>query len=126
MTSRPPGFRTYWDIERAMLSRRFNFSTEKDLQTGVAVALTDFGIPFEREVVLSPKDRIDFLLPGGLGLEVKLEGSISALTRQLHRYAQLEAITELAIVVTRTRLLNLPLEIGGKRLHRILVMRAFA
>jgi hypothetical protein len=116
----------YRDIERAIVTRRFAFSTEEDLQAGIALALTEEGIPFEREVVLSRQDRIDFLLPGGLGLEVKVGWSISALTRQLHRYAQLEAISALVVVVTQTRLLNLPLEIAGKPLHRVLLMRAFA
>jgi hypothetical protein len=114
------------DIERAIVTRRFAFSSEEDLQAGIAVALTEEGLPFQREVVLSPHDRIDFLCPDGLGIEVKVGWSISALTRQLHRYAQLEAIAALVVVVTQTRLLNLPLEISGKRLHRILVMRAFA
>lgn len=116
----------YRDIERAILAHRFAFSNEEDLQAGVALSLTEAGIPFEREAILSRQDRIDFLLPGGVGIEVKLDGSISALTRQLHRYARLDAIAAIVIVVTRTRLLNLPLEIAGKPLHRVLVMRAFA
>jgi len=120
---RPPSFEA---IERALAAYRFAFSTEEDLQVGVAVALADAGLQFRREVVLSPKDRIDFLLSDATGLEIKLDGSISALTRQLHRYARFNEIAALAVVVTRTRLLNLPLEIAGKPLHRVLVMRAFA
>jgi hypothetical protein len=83
-------------------------------------------IAHEREVVLSRAERIDFLLVGGIGIEVKIGMSISALTRQLFRYANLEAIRALVVVVTSNRLSNLPREINGKPVLTVLLQRAFA
>lgn len=88
--------------------------TEAVLQEVIAAAFTEAGIPFEREVCLSAKDRIDFLCGGELGVEVKIDGGISDVTRQLHRYAQSERITRLILVSTRLRLLTIPRALNGK------------
>jgi hypothetical protein len=103
----------------------YSFSTEEELQAGLAKALDTSGISFRREVILSKRDRIDFMLDGGVGIEVKIDGSISALTRQLFRYADLPEINGLLVVVSANRLANLPTEINGKPVHRIRIMRAF-
>jgi len=68
----------------------------------------------QREVRVGSADRIDFLLPGGLGVEVKINGSLSGLTRQVHRYAQREEISALIVVTTRHRLAQLPDTMHGK------------
>lgn len=112
-------------LRTAIAAHRFSFSTEDELQRGIAEALTIAGIEFRREVVLTRQDRIDFLLPGKIGVEVKTEGSISALTRQLHRYAQLDDIAVLVVVLGRVRLMNLPAMMNEKAIHLIPVMRAF-
>jgi hypothetical protein len=59
------------------------FGTEEELQIGLAKALEAGSVSFRREVALSKRDRIDFMLDDGIGIEVKIDGSISALTRQL-------------------------------------------
>jgi hypothetical protein len=112
-------------IGAAIAAHRFNFGNEEEFQRGIAEAFKTMGIEYRREVVLTGKDRIDFMLADGLGVEVKIDGSISALTRQLHRYAQLEALKTLVVVVGRVRLTNLPSVMNGKSVHVIAVLRAF-
>jgi hypothetical protein len=117
-----------FDIEaaRAALSGySFQFGTELELQDGIAGVLTSKGVPFLREVVLSKRDRIDFMLDGGVGIEVKIDGSVSALTRQLFRYAESPQISALLVVVSAIRLSNLPSQIGGKPAACLKIMRAF-
>ena len=103
----------------------YNFSTEEEFQTGLAKALASGGVEFRREVILSKRDRIDFMLDGGVGIEVKIDGSISALTRQIFRYAELPEINGLLVVVSANRLANLPTEINGKPIQSVRIMRAF-
>lgn len=91
----------------------FTFTQERQLQDGIAVALELAGVTFSREHVLSAKDRIDFLIDR-LGLEVKIGGSPTGLIRQIHRYAQHEALDAILVVVGRIRLAQLPETINGK------------
>jgi hypothetical protein len=113
-------------VTAALRAQRLNFTTEAELQQGIAAALKVAGVIFEREVKLSSTDRIDFLLAYGLGIEVKVDGSISALLRQLHRYAQRPEIARLLVVSSLFRLNNLPAEINGKPVAIHIVSRAFA
>lgn len=97
----------------------FTFADERELQDGLAIVLEPLGAV--REVRLGPTDRIDFLLPVGVGVEVKIDGSLPALTRQVHRYAQREEIAALIIVTSRRRLADLPDEMNGKPVRVVLV-----
>ena len=99
----------------ALHTHGFGFSSEEDLQTGIASALEASGIAFEREVRLSGRDRIDFLV-GAIGVEVKTDGTLSALLRQLSRYAEHRAIGQLVVVTNRARLTVLPPMLRGKGL----------
>jgi hypothetical protein len=111
-------------VARILGGVRFRFTDEAELQRGIAEALTEWKP--EREVVLGPKDRIDFLL-WGVGIEIKVKGGISKLTRQLHRYAQHERINALVLVTSREQYrLQLPPELNGKRLHVVSLMGGFA
>lgn len=102
-------------ITYALTHQRMPTAPESLLQDRIASCLTAVSVPFEREVVLTAKDRIDFLIGGELGLEVKVDGSLSDVTRQLHRYAQCERVTHLLLVSTRMRLRSIPCELNGKR-----------
>jgi hypothetical protein len=82
---------------------RFLFASESELQAGIADVLRAAGIPFGREVKIGERDRIDFLV-GSVGVEVKINGSPENLIRQLHRYAQSPAISELLVVSSRCKL----------------------
>jgi hypothetical protein len=113
------------EARAALSGYSFRFGTELELQDGIARALTDRGVSFRREVVLSKRDRIDFMLDDGIGVEVKIDGSVSALTRQVFRYAELPDIRGLLVVVSAIRLANLPSQIGTKPVSCFRVMRAF-
>lgn len=102
-----------WSIIDLLDQHRFRFGTEAELQDGIEHVLQSAEIPHEREVRLSSGERIDFMLDGRIGLEVKVDGGISALTRQLHRYAQVEAVEELLVVTSRARHANLPTVLSG-------------
>ena len=105
---------------RTLLTRRrLPAATELVLQDAIAAAFTAEGVAFERELVLSPKDRIDFLCAEGVGVEVKIGGSLSDVTRQLHRYAQSDRIASLVLVSNRMRLLTIPRVLNGKRIDFI-------
>lgn len=96
--------------------RRFHFNTESELQEGIASVLTDASFEFKREVTLSRKDRIDFLV-GDVGIEVKVGGSLASVTRQLHRYSEFDKISSLILVTSRMcHGLNLPNSMNGKPL----------
>lgn len=89
---------------------RWRGHNEQSLQDALAAVL-----PHLREYALSPEDRVDFFLDGE-ALEVKVSGSVSQVLRQLHRYAQHEAVTSLILVTTRMVHRNLPSIIHGKPL----------
>ena len=98
----------------ALLERqRFDESSEDALQRGIAQVLSAAGISFKREVPLTRYDRIDFLV-GPIGIEVKADGSLSALTRQLFRYAQADQLDGLVLVTTKTRLAKVPRSLNEK------------
>lgn len=96
-------------------SHAFTFTTERDLQDGMAEAFADAGLPMTREVRLSRGDRIDFLI-GSVGVEVKTNGGWQAVTKQCQRYAASERVTELVIVTSKAAHLACPNWIGGKPL----------
>lgn len=102
-----------------------SYESEERCQAAIAAALQAAGVAFEREVRLSDRDRIDFMV-GSVGVEVKLDGSLSALTRQLHRYAQSDRVESLLVVTTRARLARVPQSLNGKRVVVALRLGAFA
>jgi hypothetical protein len=96
---------------------KFRFASEYDLQAGIAKLLTDEGVAFEREVRINKKDRLDFLISGGIALEVKVDGALSSVTRQLFRYAGQPEVTHLVLVTTRAMHRQIPQTIHGKPLY---------
>lgn len=80
---------------------RFNAVREAELQECVSLALRRERVRFDREVGLTGADRIDFLLDDGVGLELKVDGSVSAIARQVQRYCEAEVIRELVVGTTR-------------------------
>lgn len=111
------------DLRKLLASYRFNFNSEKELQDGIEKALTDHGIEFSREHPLSKKDRIDFLLHDGRGIEVKLDGSANQLASQVKRYLDQDVVKGLLVVVSRSRLADLPETLNGKPIVVHLVRR---
>lgn len=89
---------------------------EARVQAAIEALLKREGVDHKREHRFDKASRVDFLV-GSIGVEVKTGGGISAVIRQLHRYAEFEAVSELVLVTTRTTLARVPRELNGKRVH---------
>jgi len=110
------------ELAGALVSFRFHYNNEKELQAGVFHALTVLEIPFIPEHPLNPQDRVDFYIPvEKIGIEVKTNDSrggagLTSVTRQLWRYAKSDDISSLILITTRSKHRDLPTEILGKPL----------
>lgn len=80
---------------------RYRFADEAQLQAGIADVLVQAGIPFEREHVAGPRDRFDFLVPGGIVIEAKTQGSLSQALSQVRRYAARPDVSAVVLVACR-------------------------
>ena len=88
---------------------------EVDLHARVAEQLRGGGIAFAPEYRMGPRDRIDFLADGGVGIECKRgHPNGPALLRQLGRYAMHPEIHALLVVLPWRKHVVIPSEIGGK------------
>ncbi len=117
-------------LANAIRGYRFSFVDEYELQLGVANVLEDVNAPARREYRISGKDRLDFFVPvalepgdddweppmRGVAIEVKISGSLTDLTMQVHRYMQSEEVVGVVVVTPKMRLTRLPAEINGKPL----------
>lgn len=103
---------------------RYRYANEDQLQQGIALVLARHGVAADREVRLSPADRIDFLLTGvPIGIEVKVAGETGAVWRQLRRYAASPRIGGLLLATTRAKHhLDAPSHLGDVPVH-VLVLR---
>lgn len=91
---------------------RFDLQNEKVLQAQIAEALSENEIPYEREVALSKKDVIDFVIAGNIGMEVKIKGAKAAIYKQCERYCAHKSIK--ILVLASNRAMGFPSEIDGK------------
>lgn len=87
-------------------------NNEKDAQEKLSQLLDEMGIRHHREVQLSKGDVVDFMLEGGIAIEMKLKASKRAIHRQLERYCEHPSVKGL-ILVSGTAM-GLPSEIKGK------------
>lgn len=110
------------DIVGLLRSRSYRTSTEALLQQDIGEALTNWGLAFDREHRLSPRDRIDFLIAGGIGIEAKTRCGKRAIFRQLQRYAENDAVRALILITGAA--LGLPRSIDGKPLFYVSLGRA--
>ena len=101
-------------VEQVLTSNRFRYAGERDLQAGIAAALTSAGLDVRREASLGEAGTIDFVV-GDLGIELKVRGTRADVTRQVFRYLQHDAIKALLLVTTRAELARLPSIMSGKR-----------
>lgn len=107
------------EIVALLTAHRYACVTEGEFQDAVAEVLRRASLVFEREVTLGGGDRIDFLVDGGIGLELKTQGTPIAIARQLQRYARHDRIVELVLVTTRAVhqiALSVQRSFGGKPL----------
>jgi len=104
---------------------RIMFSDEKELQDAVEKAMTTASIPHQREAILGPRDRIDFMADGGIGIECKIDHSRADLLRQLFRYSKQPQVRVLVVVLGKLRLSALPTEMNNIPIHVVNLVRAF-
>ena len=94
---------------------------EYDIHAAVARALDAAGLAYEHEYRLGPRRRVDFRV-GRVGIEVKKGRPVTAaLTRQLRRYLESEALD--AVIVVTQRVTRLPAQIGGKPVYIVSLNR---
>ncbi len=87
---------------------------EYNLQDIIASILKRNDIAFKKEYKLAHRNRIDFLLASGIGIEVKKgKPDRNQVIHQLERYASFNQINSIILVVERN--LDIPHEINGKR-----------
>jgi hypothetical protein len=121
---------TAWDVGalvELIRSHRYSYVNEKELQAGIEQVMLGAGlvrgIDFQREVHLSVSDIADFMV-GSVVIEVKIGGSLSEQTRQIHRYLQHGSVSAVLLVATRMRLTNLPNEMSGKPVRTIVLLES--
>ncbi len=102
-------------VIEALKSYSFSFSNEAELQAGIARVLDLYDIQFVREAAMTGGGRIDFLC-GAIGIEIKVDGGATEVTRQLLRYAQESRIESLILVTSLARHMVMPRTLGGKPL----------
>ncbi|WP_113675837.1 hypothetical protein [Vallitalea guaymasensis] len=91
---------------------------EYKLQNTIARQFSKDEINFVRECTIGKRCRIDFFIPGGIGIEVK-KGKPNRVTvlQQLGRYAESYKINCIILVVEKN--LDVPSTINGKRCFSI-------
>jgi hypothetical protein len=114
------------DVLAAVIrAARFIFADETELQDKLAVTLTQFR-RVQREVILSPRNRIDFVVDDDIGVEVKVNGSTIAVLRQLQRYARTGRVQALILVTTCIRHGEIPTTISGVPVHVVYLLPRLA
>lgn len=97
----------------------FRHTSEEELQRAVAQVLQSHEVPHEREARLDGLDRVDFLIRDSIAIEIKVDGSLSLVTRQIHRYLQCERVEGIVLLTSRRKHLNLPETISGKPVRTV-------
>lgn len=99
---------------------RYRFDTETDLQMRVEDALKDIGAEYHREFPLDGRNRIDFLV-GDVGIEIKVDGSLTEVARQVHRYLGFQTVGSLLLITTRGTHKKMARSMQGKELDILVV-----
>lgn len=87
---------------------------EYKIQEEIANLLEKAGIKFQKECRLAPGNRIDFLVDGGIGIEVKKgKPSRTRVYEQLLRYTSFDDIRAVILAVERN--VNIPNTINGRK-----------
>lgn len=110
------------DLAHRLRQLRLPVTTELAMQDALEAWLKDAGLPYAREAILGPQDRIDFLVDGRIGIEAKTRCARRRIFRQLERYAENHPLDGL-ILITGTYL-GLPPEVNGVPLYMVSTGRA--
>lgn len=104
-------------VLHALAAGSFAYTDETSLQVEITTRLWYFNVAHRVEMRLDERNRIDFLTDDGVGIEVKVAGSLDAVTRQLTRYAAAPEVRALVLVTTIAKHRAVPTELGGKPVH---------
>lgn len=94
-------------------SLSFRGSNELELQDSLEKLLRSHFSEVTREAKLSPTDRVDFLVER-VAVEIKVDGSPMAVTRQLQKYLEHQEVDGVVLVTTRRKHLAVPDTLAGK------------
>ncbi len=78
----------------------YRYRSEAHLHDLLDKVLTDAGLEVEREVHLDVHNRVDLMLPSGVAVEVKVDGTMSEALRQVDRYIGFERVRGVLLVAT--------------------------
>lgn len=106
-------------LVKILRAYRFRFRNEVELQDGVGRVLEQEGIPFERERPLG-KDRVDYFADG-IAIEIKIDGSLSQVTRQIHRYSEHSDVRAVLLVTCKMQHDRMPDDMMGKPVWVVVV-----
>jgi plasmid stability protein len=107
------------EVLRVLAARHYRCSCEAELQELVQTALSDAGLSFQREKRLSVRDRVDFLIEGGVALELKVKVTEKNLLSQILRYAESAEVDAIVVAGTCHSVLRLPARAHGKPVHAL-------
>jgi hypothetical protein len=86
---------------------------EYELQDEIAKILKSHNISFIKEHKLGPRNRIDFFIDKGIGIEIKKgKPNRTKVIKQLERYASFNEISALILVIERS--MDIPRYINNK------------
>lgn len=100
------------ELARFLAGYRFRLGHEDLLQRDVRDVMERAGIPFEREFVFNPGDRVDFFVDGHIALELKIKMQQRRIFRQLERYAMDDRVDSLVLMTLGAG--GIPPAINGK------------
>ncbi len=100
-------------ITAALRSGRFTWSNEYDLQAGIEAAFSRAGLDVERERRIDARSRLDFFVAGCVAVEVKTQGTVAALVRQVGRYAQDPRVKAVVVASSNPRHRQVPAQVLG-------------
>ncbi len=116
-TTRPPAADTDRVLAEAIVTlltrNHYRYSDETQLQHQIAQLLGGHGHTVSREVVLDRRSRIDLVVDSRIGLEIKVDGPVADVARQLQRYASTGSLRALVLATTCARHMQLPERVGG-------------
>ena len=91
---------------------------EIEVQNRIAACLSENGISFEWEKIIGPGCRVDFLLDGGIALEVKArKRPHKLLCDQLRRYCACSCVRALILVTDQP--MRVAKTYSGKQVHLV-------
>lgn len=100
----------------ALLRRnRFRLGHEDLLQQDVEALFRREGVPYQREFILGPADRVDFLVDGRIAVELKIRARKRVIYGQLVRYAAHDIVESL--VLASVTPMGIPPMANGKVVH---------